>query len=379
MRRQTVRRQLEQADPVAFVPVPIVQAAARRVVTAWRQRGDDADAAQVLDLLTLLTTAVCRPEANGQRSIDPRAGGALGRLLLDMLRTEVVRVWSKDVSRYGEALATLTAIERVHEARGRDGGRYFTSQLSGPDGLELLVAIVHDLRSPLTAILFLAEEVQRGRSGPVNELQRRHLGLIYGAALGLSSAASDIVELARASDQLADKRRVPFSVTTVLQSVRDIVEPMAEQRGTAIRLLPPEHDARLGHPVPLSRVLLNLTTNALKFGDRGSVEIEVQERGPERVEFAVRDHGKGMSPTMVRTLYQPLRRAAGRTGHTFSRTGLGLAMCRALVAAMGSELKVEARRGWGTRFFFTLGLPRCPRPPAVQPARAPRAAVSRRR
>ena len=374
-----VRRQLDEAEPFASVPVPMVRAAARRVVTAWSQQGDDAEVAQVLDLLTLLTTAVCVPEADGQRPIDPRAGSALGRLLLDMLRAEVVRAWSEKVSRYGEALATLTAIERVREAMGRDGGRYFTSQLSGPDGLELLVAIVHDLRSPLTAILFLAEEVQRGRSGPVNELQRRHLGLIYGAALGLSSAASDIVELARGGDQLAEKRRVPFSVTTVLQSVRDIVEPMAEQRRTAIRLLPPEHDSRLGHPVPLSRVLLNLTTNALKFSDRGSVEIETEERGPDRVEFAVRDHGKGMSPTIVRTLYQPLRRAAGRIGHTFSRTGLGLTMCRALVAAMGSELKVEARRGWGTRFFFTLGLPRCPRPPAVQPARAPRAAVSRRR
>ncbi len=344
-----VRRQLDEAEPFASVPLPMVRAAARRVVTAWSQQGDDAEVAQVLDLLTLLTTAVCVPEADGQRPIDPRAGSALGRLLLDMLRAEVVRAWSEKVSRYGEALATLTAIERVREAMGRDGGRYFTSQLSGPDGLELLVAIVHDLRSPLTAILFLAEEVQRGRSGPVNELQRRHLGLIYGAALGLSSAASDIVE------------------------------PMAEQRRTAIRLLPPEHDSRLGHPVPLSRVLLNLTTNALKFSDRGSVEIETQERGPDRVEFAVRDHGKGMSPTIVRTLYQPLRRAAGRIGHTFSRTGLGLTMCRALVAAMGSELKVEARRGWGTRFFFTLGLPRSPRPPAVQPARAPRAAASRRR
>src|SRR5213592_2758747 len=196
-----VRRQLDEADPFASVPLPMVRAAARRVVTAWSQQGDDAEVAQVLDLLTLLTTAVCVPEADGQRPIDPRAGSALGRLLLDMLRAEVVRAWSEKVSRYGEALATLTAIERVREAMGRDGGRYFTS--------------------PLTAILFLAEEVQRGRSGPVNELQRRHLGLIYGAALGLSSAASDIVELARASDQLADKRRVPFSVTTVLQSVRD--------------------------------------------------------------------------------------------------------------------------------------------------------------
>src|SRR5881409_500803 len=98
--------------------------------------------------------------------------------------------------------------------------------LSSPGGLELVVEMAHYLRSPLTSILFLAEALQRGQSGCVTELQRRQLGLIYGAALGLSSVASDVIELARGGDQLAEKEAVPFSVTALLGSVRDIVWPI---------------------------------------------------------------------------------------------------------------------------------------------------------
>src|SRR4029077_11511811 len=147
--------------------------------------------------------------------------------------------------------------------------------------------------------LFLAETLQREQSGPVNEVQRRQLGLIYAAALGLSSVASDVIELARGGDQLMEKEPTPFSVTAMLESVRDIVRPIAEEKRLAVRLLPPNVDYRMGHPVALSRVLLNLTTNALKFTREGYVEIVTQETGPLRIQFAVRDSGRGIDPEIV--------------------------------------------------------------------------------
>src|SRR2546426_11485627 len=116
---------------------------------------------------------------------------------------------------------------------------------------------------------------------------------------------------------------------------------------------------RMGHPVALSRVLLNLTTNALKFTEEGYVEIVTRETSPARVEFAVRDSGRGIDPAVVNILYQPFRRAPGRRRLCFSDTGLGLTMCRRPVQAMDSELQVETRPGWGTRFFFEVDLPPC--------------------
>jgi two-component system capsular synthesis sensor histidine kinase RcsC len=148
----------------------------------------------------------------------------------------------------------------------------------------------------------------------------------------------------------------------MLESVHDIVRPIAEEKRLTVRLLAPTHDERMGHPVALSRVLLNLTTNALKFTDEGYVEIIAQELpgGAGRIEFAVRDSGRGIPEEKITTLFQPLRKESGRRGQLFSQTGLGLTICRKLATAMKSELQVESRIGWGTRFYFQLDLPIAP-------------------
>lgn len=228
--------------------------------------------------------------------------------------------------------------------------------LTGMSGLDLVVEMAHDLRSPLGSILVLSESLAQGRTGPVNERQRRQLGLIHSAALCLSSAASDVLELAR-GDRLGDLEPVPFSVSGVLASVRDMVRPTAEEKGLEVRITEPVVDRRHGHPRALSRVLLNLTTNALKFTERGHVEIVARERGPLHVEFSVADTGPGIGAAELRSLYHPFRRSADDPRYHFSGSGLGLAICRKLVAAMGSELLVETEPGHGTRFFFHLDLP----------------------
>jgi signal transduction histidine kinase len=357
-------------------PLPlssVLQAAARRVVEVWRAAGSDAtDATEVALLVNALTRTLQHVLVHGDVVIAEPLRSLRGRRVLELLRAEVIRSWSDERAIHPEIPAILTAIERVREVAEHDWAQRFSDRLSGIDGLDLLVAIAHDLRSPLTSILFLAETLQREQSGAVNDVQRRQLGLIYGAALGLSSVASDVIELARGGDHLMEKEPTPFSVTAMLESIRDIVRPIAEEKRIAVRLLPPNIDYRMGHPVALSRVLLNLTTNALKFTSEGYVEVVTQEIGDFHVQFAVRDSGRGIDPETVSSLYQPLRRAVGRREQWFSQTGLGLAMCQKLVEAMESQLKVETRRGWGTRFSFELNLPVCA-PPRIS---APHAAVA---
>ncbi len=234
-------------------------------------------------------------------------------------------------------------------------GAEFVDALSGPNGLELVSEIAHDLRSPLTSILTLAETLRRGQSGEVNELQRRQLGLVYSAALALSSTASDMIELAHGGDSLAEERST-FSIAEIFESVRDIVCPMAEEKGLEIRLIAQTNDRRSGYPLALSRVILNLTTNAIKFTDVGSVEISARSSGPVSVRFAVRDTGRGIDPDALTGLYRPFRLGPSRSGYCFSGTGLGLEICRKLVEAMGSELLVETLPDSGTCFHFEVKL-----------------------
>lgn len=257
----------------------------------------------------------------------------------------------------GSLLATLQAVEAVATSMEGDWRRRFSDRLSGPDGLELVVEVAHDLRSPLTSILFLAETLRRGRSGPLTPLQERQLGLIYAAAFGLTSVASDVIELARGGDRQIDQEPVPFSVADILESVRDIVQPIAEEKGLEVRLETDEQGLRMGHPVALSRVLLNLTTNALKFTDEGHVHVQARVAGPGTIEFSVRDTGRGIPPSSMAMLFEPFRRRQRDREYAFSGSGLGLSICRKLVEAMRSELRVETEGGQGTRFVFTLELP----------------------
>lgn len=226
--------------------------------------------------------------------------------------------------------------------------------------LDLVVEMAHDLRSPLTSILFLAETLQRGQSGPINETQRRQLGLIRSAAVCLSRSASDVLELTRGGDRLASRDAEPFSISDVLASVRDLVTPLAEEKGLDLRFLAPEIEERIGHERAVARVLLNLTTNALKYTDQGFVEVAARETSGTRIEFSVRDTGPGIDAESLRTLYQPFRTVPTPLRHRFSSAGLGLAISRKLVTAMGSELTVKTRPGQGTRFAFELELPPVP-------------------
>jgi signal transduction histidine kinase len=281
----------------------------------------------------------------------------LARRCLTMLRRRVMH--SPHLLPSDELLPLLRSIESVAEAFEPQWAGRFHDRMTGPNGLELVVEVAHDLRSPLTSILFLAETMLRGRSGPLTTLQERQLGLVYSAAFGLNAVASDVIELVRGGDRLADLERVQFSVAEALESIEQITRPLAEEKGLTLRIAHPAHDLRLGHPAALGRVLLNLTTNALKFTGSGEVLVTVQEvpEQPSRLRIAVRDTGHGIPEGAMATLFEPFRRRQKAGDYAFSGTGLGLSICRKLVEGMGAQLELETVHGEGTTFWFEIDAP----------------------
>ncbi len=339
----------------------VLEEAAQRVVAGGAVVREDAASSEEIAAVAAELVRLIEARVTPGGPVRPNPPKTrLARRLLDMLRREFVRACRAraDVGAGDQAvlLGYLAAFEELGVSLEPSWDQRFTDRLSGPDGLELVVEVAHDLRSPLTSILFLAETLQRARSGPVSPLQQRQLGLIYSAAFGLSSVASDVIELARGGDRLVDLEPLPFSVADILESVRDIVQPIAEEKGLSVRVVPPQQSARIGHPVALSRILLNLTTNALKFTDEGYVEVGALELGPTAMEISVRDTGRGIPPASMAMLFEPFRRRQKDRDYAFSGSGLGLSICRKLVEAMKGELKVETGPS-GTRFFFTLDLP----------------------
>lgn len=325
------------------------------LVDDWRAFSEDAIsqaevAAGMADVVARVTDA-----AGG---VAPREAGPvtpLTRRIVALLRRGVIDTSAGlDPS---ECLPLLRAVEDVATALEPAWSDHFHDRMTGPSGLDLIVEVAHDLRSPLTSILFLAETMLRGRSGPLTPLQERQLGLVYSAAFGLNGVASDVIELVRGGDRLVGQRTQAFSVTEVIEAVRDIVLPIAEEKGLELRCEGPRDDRRHGHPGALNRVLLNLTTNALKFTGEGYVEVKVSEVADDLLEFSVRDTGRGVPAAALPTLFEPFRRRQQGGDYAFSGSGLGLSICRKLVEAMGADLAIETAPGEGTRFWFRLALP----------------------
>ena len=253
-----------------------------------------------------------------------------------------------------EVARIIASLEQLVETPPAHADNEFTRRLSSPDALRAVVEMAHDMRSPLGSILFLVDSIRRGQSGPITPVQERQLGLIYGAALGLSNLASDVVDAIN-GDRLVDGQRVPFSITEILLGVCAIVRPLGEEKGIVINTIFPQVDGRLGYPSALSRVMLNLATNALRYTEHGSVSIGCIEHSPTLVEFWVEDTGRGIPDSVLSMLFDGFR--PGSVGMRFSSAGLGLAICRNLIEKMGSMLTVDTAVDEGTRFSFRIELP----------------------
>ena len=252
-----------------------------------------------------------------------------------------------------EVVRALIKLDEAEEAWRRTDRGKFISRLTGADCADAVVAIAHDIRSPLGSILLLVDALRRAEKTQPNPVRERQLGLIYGAAFGLSTTVSNLIAAAR-GDGLVQGNPAPFSVSEVMHSVSDIVQPMCEEKGIPLGMEFPENDARIGFASAIQQSLLNLTSNALRYTDAGSVAMGCSEVSGDRVEFWVEDTGPGIPDEVLERLCYGFPPEGVKL--RFSSAGLGLAIVRTLVEAMGSSLQVDSGSE-GTRFSFVLSLP----------------------
>ncbi|MGZ4787548.1 MAG: sensor histidine kinase [Terriglobales bacterium] len=252
-----------------------------------------------------------------------------------------------------EVVRTLIKLDAAEDAWRRTDRGKFISRLTGADCADAVVAIAHDIRSPLCSILLLVDALRRAEKLSPNPIRERQLGLIYGAAFGLSTTVSNLIGAAR-GDGLIQGQPLPFSIGETMHSVSAIVQPMCEEKGIPLGIEFPETDVRLGHPSAIQQSLLNLTSNALRYTDAGAVAMGCTELSPDRVEFWVEDTGPGIPDDVLERLCYGFPPEGVKL--RFSSAGLGLAIVRTLVEAMGGTLQVDSGTE-GTRFSFVLSLP----------------------
>jgi signal transduction histidine kinase len=223
---------------------------------------------------------------------------------------------------------------------------------------EFLANVSHEIRTPLNGILGMAELLL---DRPLGSKQREYIGLIEASGQALLAILNDILDLSMIEADKLELASAPFSLQELVSQIVRIETVRARATGVhlAARVDPGLADRWHGDAIRLRQVLVNLVGNALKFTERGTVEIRVEATPqPARpgLRFSVRDTGIGIAPDQVPRIFEAFTQADASISRKFGGTGLGLAICRRLVWLMGGDIGVASELGAGSEFWFSVTL-----------------------
>ncbi|MBS0356637.1 MAG: response regulator [Proteobacteria bacterium] len=223
-----------------------------------------------------------------------------------------------------------------------------------------LANMSHELRTPMNAILGMTSLALREATTP---RLRDRLDKIGQASRHLLQVINDILDLSKIEADRLVLEHMPFTVRDVVDSLIALIGRQAEDKGLQLRIdMAPELGALRcqGDPLRIGQILLNLTGNAIKFTEQGSVTISVHSiehaAHHARLRFAVTDTGIGIAPQDQERLFNAFEQADGSMTRKYGGTGLGLAISRRLAHLMGGQLGVDSRPGDGSTFWLVLPL-----------------------
>ena len=224
---------------------------------------------------------------------------------------------------------------------------------------DFLSNMSHEIRTPMNAVIGLAYMLQR-MDLPIEAAELAHK--IHGSSEALLGILNDILDYSKIEAGQMSIEATPFYLGDVLDNLATIMASSADGKGLELIIAPPPAEASylIGDPLRLGQVLINLTSNAIKFTESGMVEVKIAQLGASgdavKLSFAVRDTGIGMDQSTQERLFAPFVQADSSTTRRYGGTGLGLVICRRLVELMGGEIRLESEPGKGSTFHFTLDL-----------------------
>jgi PAS domain S-box-containing protein len=231
---------------------------------------------------------------------------------------------------------------------------------------EFLSSMSHELRTPLNAILGFAQLLQRDKKTPLGGKQVERVAHILRAGEHLLRLVEDVLDLARIEAGRITISMEPVDVQELVAEVESTLRPMAERSGITLRIepLPADLPRVAADRTRLSQILMNFSSNAIKYGKGGGlVSISAQRRG-ERVRITVQDNGIGIPADKQDKLFQPFHRAGQETG-PIQGTGIGLTISKRLAEMMRGGVGFRSQEGEGSEFWIELGVDTsAPAPPS---------------
>lgn len=225
---------------------------------------------------------------------------------------------------------------------------------------QFLATMSHEIRTPMNGVLGSLELL---RHSGLNTEQQRLARIAASSGTTLLAILDDVLDHSKIEAGKLTLSPVPTSLRDLVQSVAGLFRGNAESRGLYlhVRLADDTPDWVVVDGQRLKQVLLNLVNNAIKFTDRGGIDVLVRAESAATeyisVFFEVRDSGTGMTAAAVERLFSPFTQLDQAGNKTKQRgTGLGLSISQRIIEAMGSRIYVDSELGRGSRFFFTLKL-----------------------
>ncbi len=303
-------------------------------------------------------------------SISKLTGGAiLSSMFIIATIGAIFHMFEAPVLQIGAVLITLSAFFAYildHAQNRREGERRLAEALAAAERNErranaasdakstFLATMSHEIRTPLNGILGMAQAM-RADATASDQIER--LEVIQTSGSALLAVLNDVLDLAKIEAGRLECVSETFDPAELSGQVANSFSSLADAKGVALSLKIKSGAAGLyvGDPVRLRQVLSNLISNAVKFTDQGSIQLEVARIG-DRHRFVVSDTGVGVDAEQIPQLFEKFSQVDSSTTRRHGGTGLGLSISAALCALMNGQIDVESEPGRGSRFTVTLPL-----------------------
>jgi PAS domain S-box-containing protein len=249
-----------------------------------------------------------------------------------------------------------------------------TAEVASRSKSTFLANMSHELRTPMNAIMGMTALALHQATNP---RQADQLNKVTQASRHLLSVINEILDISKIEANRLKLDSTRFEMGDVLENITNMIEGQASDKGIAIVVeIDPAlaGQALMGDPRRIEQVLLNLSGNAVKFTDKGTVtlRIEVEQESASRVAlmFRVTDTGIGISPQDHKRLFTAFEQADSSMTRQHGGTGLGLAISKRLVEMMGGNIDVASEAGQGSTFWFRLDLAKAEGESAPRPSRS---------
>ncbi|MBX7542054.1 ATP-binding protein [Qipengyuania sphaerica] len=218
---------------------------------------------------------------------------------------------------------------------------------------QFLANMSHEIRTPMNGVLGFADLL---RQRELDEESSRYAELIVRSGRSMMMLLNDILDISKIESGQLVLSMEEFDLRELAEDCVSLHLTNAERKGIRLKLsceqgLP---QRAISDPLRLRQILLNLIANAVKFTERGQVEVTVQREG-ETLAIAVEDSGIGIAPSRIEQIFDPFIQEEASTTRRFGGTGLGLSISRQLAELLGGTLVVDSMPGVGSR--FTLRIP----------------------